>query len=319
MRNGILLGNIEEFMEKLKTNTYALILAGGEGTRFAPLSSPDCPKQFLTLVGDASLIRQTADRVRLLIPHTHWWVATNARYLSLVHEHLPEIPAAHLIGETCKKNTAPAIALAASCLHRQNPDAIMVVVPSDHVVTDEAGFRNTLQQAISYAAQHDALVTLGMTPTWSSSDYGYIERGMAEEPGVFRVRRFVEKPANDIARSYVKAGTYSWNSGMFVWRTSVILDDIRRYLPDVYRLLQQVEWQGSHLAPQAVQNYFETVESVSIDYGIMETSDRAVVIPASFGWSDVGTWDGLKQLADSGVVRVPSHVRKLITQYARLR
>lgn len=299
--------------------TYALILAGGEGSRFAPLSTPELPKQFLPLVSEQSLIRQTADRIQSLIPETHWWVATNARYLSQVQEHLPEVPEAHVIGETHKKNTAPAIALAAMCLHRQDPNAVMVVLPSDHVITDEAGFRSVLQRAITFAAQHDVLMTLGIKPTWASPEYGYIERGVAEEPGIFRVRRFVEKPSPATAESYLKAGTYSWNSGMFVWRTATILDDIQRHLPDVHQLLQSIEWQGDHPTPAAIHHYFETVASVSIDYGVMEKSDRAVVLPASIGWNDVGTWDSLKSLADSGAVHVPSHIQKLITQHAKPR
>lgn len=301
------------------TNTYALILAGGEGTRFAPLSTPDRPKQFLPLVSDQSLIRQTADRIQPLIPNMHWWVATNARYLSQVREHLPEVPETHVIGETHKKNTAPAIALAAMCLHRQDPDAVMVVLPSDHVIIDEDGFRTIVQRAITFATQHDVLVTLGIMPTWASPEYGYIERGVAEESGIFRVKRFVEKPNTDTAETYLKAGTYSWNSGMFVWRTATILEEIQVHLPDVHHLLQTIEWQGDHPTPAAIHHYFETVASVSIDYGIMEKSDRAVVLPASIGWNDVGTWESLKVLADSGAVHVPPNVQKLIIQHAKAR
>lgn len=301
------------------TATYALILAGGEGTRFTPLSTPDCPKQFLPLAGGQSLIRQTADRIQPLIPNTHWWVATNVRYLSLVRDHLPEVLETHVIGETHKKNTAPAIALAAMCLNRQDPNAVMVVLPSDHVITDEEGFRSVLKRAIAFAEQHDVLVTLGIKPTWASPEYGYIERGVAEEPGIYRVRRFVEKPNSEVAETYLKAGTYSWNSGMFVWRTSTVLDDIRQHLPDVHALLQKIEWQGDHPTSEAIHHYFETVASVSIDYGIMEKSDRAVVIPASMGWNDVGTWDSLKTLADSGAVKVPPNIQKLITQHAKSR
>lgn len=300
-------------------SAYALILAGGEGTRFAPLSTPERPKQFLPLVGDQSLIRQTVDRIQALIPAAHLWVATNVRYLPQVREHLPEIPESQVIGETCKKNTAPAIAIAAMGLHRRDPNAVMVVLPSDHVIVDADGFRSVLKKAIAFAARHDVLVTLGIQPTFASPEYGYIERGVAEEPGIFRVRRFVEKPDSATAASYLKAGTYSWNSGMFVWRASVILEDVARFLPDIHSWLQKIEWQGDSPTLASVRDYFEGVASVSIDYGIMEQSERAVVIPASIGWHDVGTWDSLRCLAESGAVCVPPNVQKLITEHATSR
>lgn len=298
---------------------YALVLAGGEGTRFAPLSTPERPKQFLPLVGDQSLIRQTVDRVHALIPAAHLWVATNARYLPQVREHLPEISESQVIGETCKKGTAPAIALAAMGLYRRDPNAVMVVLPSDHVIVDADGFRSVLKKAIAFAARHDVLVTLGIQPTFGSPEYGYIERGVAEEPGVFRVRRFVEKPDSATAASYLKAGTYSWNSGMFVWRASVILEDIARHLPDIHVWLQKIAWQGDCPTLASVQDYFEGVAPVSIDYGVMEKSERAVVIPASIGWHDVGTWDNLRALAESGAVRISPNVQKLVTEHAKSR
>jgi mannose-1-phosphate guanylyltransferase len=298
------------------SSIYALILAGGEGTRFAPLSTPDRPKQFLSLVGERSLIAQTAERIRPLIPTSQWWTATNAKYVPLIREHLPELPIAHIIGETHKKNTAPAIALAAACLNRRDPKAVMVVLPSDHVIINEIEFRRVLQKAIQFSETHDDLVTLGITPAWASPSYGYIEEGVMVEDGIYRVKRFVEKPDVPTAEKYLKVGTYAWNSGMFVWRTSVILKEIEHHLPRVHQLLSQLSWSGDVPSQGQIQCYFEAVDSVSIDYGIMEKSQHVVMIPADMGWNDVGTWDSLKALVKSGVVQVQDEVQQYITQYA---
>lgn len=290
-------------------NVAALILAGGEGTRFAPLSTPSLPKQFLNLVGDQSLIRQTVDRIRPVIPAVQCWVATNARYQSLVQEHLPEIAVDHIIGETQKKNTAPAIAWAAKQLYRLDPDAVMVVLPSDHVILDAENFRRVLQQAIQVAVATDVLVTLGIPPTWASTDYGYIAQGKAVGGGVYQVQRFVEKPDLATAARYLKEGTYTWNSGMFVWRASVLLDEVRQYLPQMHEMLARLR--GDQIA-----DYFEQVQSISIDYGVMEKSSRVVTIPAAIGWNDVGTWESLKTLVESGAVRVSAEVQQLIHRHA---
>lgn len=296
---------------------YALILAGGEGTRFAPMSTPERPKQFLALVGNKSLIRQTADRIQPVISAQRSWVATNDRYLALVSEHLPDMPTDHIIGETQKKNTAPAIALAAMCLHRQDPNAVMVVLPSDHVILNESEFLTVLQRAIHAATQSDVLVTLGITPEWASPSYGYIEQGTALPEGMFRVKRFVEKPDVATAQTYLKAGTYTWNSGMFVWRTAVILDEIKRHLPKMSELLNSLHWEGVTPSRSEIARYFEAVDSISIDYGIMEKSDRVVMTPANMGWNDVGTWDSLKALVSTGAVTVSTDVQNHISHYAR--
>jgi len=290
-------------------SVYALILAGGEGTRFAPLSTPEKPKQFLPLVGEDSLIRQTAARIQSVISSEDWWVATNAKYCELVKSHLSEMNPDHIIGETKKKNTAPAIALAAAALNRMDPESIMVILPSDHVILDNTGFIITLQKAIDTAAGSDSLVTLGITPTWPSSDYGYIEQGEDLGGGVFRVSRFVEKPDHETARQYLDAKRFVWNSGMFVWQTRSILDEMRKHLPVVYQLLQSLQWGAQLPTPKEIGRFFKEVDSVSIDYGVMEKSHRCLVIPAEFGWNDVGTWESLKMLVDSGTVHIGNEVR----------
>lgn len=256
-------------------SVYAVILAGGGGVRLWPASRRRRPKQFLALApGARSLFEATVERVRPLIPLERILVVTAAAQAAAARAALAGLPAANLVVEPVARNTAPAIALAARALERAGQaDAVMAVLPSDHVVTDETAFRRTLEQAIAAAARH--LVTVGIRPTRPETGYGYLELGTRIEGDACEVRRFVEKPDLARAREYLAAGRYLWNSGMFFFRAARILEETRRHLPAVV---------------QALDGRYEDAPAISIDYGIMEKTTDIWAVRGEFGWSDLGSW-----------------------------
>jgi mannose-1-phosphate guanylyltransferase len=297
---------------------YFLIMAGGEGVRFKPLSTPARPKQFINIVGDKSLIRQTFERLSLEswdVDPDHVYVATSARYIDLVRQELPELPVDNIIGETSKKNTAPCIAYAAHIIASRDPEGIMVVLPSDHVVLDHAEFLSVLKTAIDAAVKGERLVTLGIRPAHASSEYGYIERSDHAVPSagheVYCVKRFVEKPDRAKAEGYIATGRFYWNSGMFVWGARTVLREIARHLPELDGEIRHLQ---RAFDMSEMVRFFENAPSISIDYGVMERSSSVVVIPCEFGWSDIGTWQGLKSLADGMTVSIAPEVRKAMEE-----
>ncbi len=300
---------------------YFLIMAGGEGTRFQPLSTSARPKQFINIVGDKSLIRQTFERLSLKswdVRPDHVYVATNARYIDLVRQELPELPVDNIIGETSKKNTAPCIAYAAHVISSKDPEGIMVCLPSDHVVLNQAEFLSVLKTAVEVAVKGNKLVTLGIKPTHTSSEYGYIERSdkavASSEHSVYFAKRFVEKPDKVKAEEYIATGRYYWNSGMFVWGAKVVLNEIALHLPEVDGEIRHLQ-KGFDMSEMV--NFFESAPSISIDYGVMERSANVAVIPCEFGWSDIGTWKSLKLLADGGVVDIAPEVRAVMEEQVK--
>lgn len=289
-------------------HVYVLIMAGGEGTRFQPLSTPARPKQFINIVGDKALIRQTFERMRLwhdgCVPLERFFVATNARFIDLVHKEIPEIPVQNIIGEPLKKNTAPCIGYAAHVIFSCDPNAVMICLPSDHVITKQREFYLAVDDAVKLAAGGNNLVAFGIKPTRPATEYGYIEK--TEDAG-FGVKQFVEKPDEETAKHYLSSGNYFWNSGMFVWKAKTILDEISKHLPELSDELSRLKRSAD--APQLI-NFFENAPSISIDYGVMERSKNVAILPCDIGWSDVGSWKSLKELADSGVVAVAPDVKK---------
>jgi mannose-1-phosphate guanylyltransferase len=259
-------------------SAYAVILAGGGGTRLWPASRRRRPKQFLGLArGGRSLLEATVARVAAFVPVERILVVTAASQVADVRKALPALPEANVVVEPVGRNTGPAIALVARELARRGaPDAVMAVLPSDHVVTDEAAFARTLGQAIAAAAHH--LVAVGIPPTRPETGYGYLELGPRAEGDVREVRRFVEKPDAARAREYVASGRYLWNSGMFFFRADRLLEETRRHLPEVW---------------QALETRYEDAPSISIDYGIMERARDIWAVPGEFGWSDIGSWADL--------------------------
>ena len=277
---------------------YAIIMAGGSGTRFWPLSRSDRPKQFLSLGPDArSLLRATAERVWALIPPERTFVVTSELLREQVERELPELDATRVLAEPVGRNTAPCIGWAATHVRRLDPDAVMTILPADHHIGDTAAYVDTLRRGLE-AATHGDYVTIGIRPTRAETGYGYIEVGTELDPGVFRARRFVEKPNRQRAEQFVASGSFLWNSGMFFFLASRILEAIDLHLPGLGRQLQQYETaaEQGHEA-DLVSATYASLPAVSIDHGIMEKVDSVSVVPGSFDWSDLGSWTSAWELS----------------------
>ena len=276
--------------------SYAVILAGGSGSRLWPLSRQNLPKQFLSLDGDASLLQTTIGRLSPLIGPKNVLIVTQEAHAKgeAYHALLPY----QTLFEPVARNTAPAIAIAAALLVTDGADPVMVVLPADHIIKDEARFREHLKIAID-AAESGKLVTFGIQPTRPDTGFGYIKAHPGDTPEVHVVDRFTEKPDSVTAERFLKEGGYYWNSGMFVWRASVILAEIRQHLPDVYEVVQTIiaERHTAGGFQKAVERYFPAMPSISIDYGVLEKSSRVSLIPCDIGWNDVGSWQAVHEIA----------------------
>ena len=277
-------------MSNVTRKVEVCILAGGQGSRFWPISRAKCPKQFLSIsTNGESLIQATARRLRSLASGGIT-VVTNNQHRELVLKHVPE---ARIISEPIGKNTAASIGLAAIESRLRDPEAVLIVVPADHSVADEQALLKTLQRAVLAASSGDRLVTVGIPPKYPHTGYGYIKRGQKIDDNCSSVSRFFEKPNLERAQQYLESGDYLWNSGMFVWRADTILASIREFMPQLYDGLTRIENAFNTPAyDQVVLEVFSELESVSIDFGILEHArNSAVVVADSFGWSDVGSWD----------------------------
>lgn len=281
-------------------NIYSIILAGGSGTRFWPASRNAFPKQLLALGPSAdSLIHQTYLRLRSFSSPEHTLVATGRHLLTGTGAALPELPATSFLGEPRAKNTAPCIAWAVERICRQDPDALVIVIPSDQYVENEPAFRAAVNLALQSASE-GPITILGITPTRPETGYGYIQGGTPVSPGVWQVARFVEKPDRPTAEQYLAAGGYYWNAGMFVFRASIFMRELEQHMPVLYAGVQRVgdaARNGTEAETAAVSELFETTESVSIDYGIMEKAEKIHVVPADFGWNDLGSFQVAWELA----------------------
>lgn len=293
------------------TSTYALILAGGVGTRLWPHSRQSRPKQLLQLLSSRSMLQETVDRVEPLVPPERVIVMTNIDYVEAVRSQVPAISPSNVIGEPAVRGTAAAIAYGALLIAARDPAATMFSLHADHHIADAGAFRQALQTAAAVASD-DYLVTLGIRPAYADTGYGYIERGkeldVREGATAYRVRRFTEKPDAAQAEAFVKSGRYYWNSGLFTWQVSTILDAFARHMPDTYAKLEPLaEVIGTEQAAEALAEVWPTLRNETVDYGIMERAERVAVVPAEFGWSDVGTWDALYAvMADGAEVNVVS-------------
>lgn len=276
-------------------NNYCIIMAGGIGSRFWPMSTPQKPKQFLDVLGiGKSLLQMTFERLTRIAPETQIYIMTNEGYVDLVKEQLPMISFSQILTEPERKNTAPCIAYAASKIHSMNPKATLIVAPSDHLILKEDKFTEIVQIAIETANLNGRLVTLGIKPTRADTGYGYIEFG---EHGdilggqVREVKHFTEKPEREVAELFLKAGNYYWNSGIFVWTANTILEALKKFKPDLLALFS--EDNGFYNTPNEqleINNCFKVCEDISIDFAVMENAKNVDVVLANFDWSDLGTW-----------------------------
>ena len=275
---------------------HVVIMAGGIGSRFWPMSTPEHPKQFIDVLGcGRSLIQMTADRLLPLCPYENMWVVTSRNYLDIVREQLPGIPEANILAEPEARNTAPCIAYACWKIKARHPEANIVVTPSDALVLDAEEYRRVISLALDFTVTDGTIVTVGIKPSRPETGYGYILAGEETSPEVFSVRAFKEKPDLDTAKSYLADGHYLWNAGIFVWNVSTITAAIRTYAPGIAALMDR-------MAPSfytesedgTVGMLFPLCEKISIDYAVMEQAPGIHTIPASFGWSDLGSWGSLR-------------------------
>ena len=279
----------------------AVIMAGGKGERFWPKSRTNLPKQFLNISGSKSMIQQTISRLEKLIDISHIFIVTNELYAELIRAQIPSLPAENIIIEPIGKNTAPCLGVASIIIEEKFPDSTMVVLPSDHIIENVEGFINIIKTAVEVAQLNGNLVTLGVQPTYPETGYGYIEsldqKLQINEMDVFRVRQFVEKPDYDTAKSYLDAGNFYWNSGIFIWKTKVIRQYIQEFMPDMHDVLETMKAAFKESdRDEVIKKEFIRMPDQSIDYGIMEKANNIYVIPCIFGWDDVGSWTALDRI-----------------------
>lgn len=294
---------------------HALIMAGGGGTRFWPRSRQRLPKQFLKLTGDRTLVQQAHDRIEAQVPPERTWVITAGKHHALARQQLPALPAERVIGEPCGRDTAACIGLGAALIAKQDPSAVMLVMPADHVIEPVQEFRRAAHAAEQLAEEHpNALITFGIVPTFPSTGYGYIQRG-AEVTGrqgvqVYQVKEFKEKPKAEVAERYVASGEYYWNGGIFVWKASTILTALKERQPKMYAAVQRIAAAWDTPQGEAVlRQEYETIDKISIDFAVMEHAKEVLVVQAPFSWDDVGSWLALERMhpqdADGNTVLGP--------------
>ena len=309
---------------------HVVIMAGGVGSRFWPISTPEYPKQFVDVLGTGrTMIQMTVERFAPLCPMSNFWIVTSAAYVPIVREQLPDIPAENILAEPCARNTAPCIAYACWKIRMKDPSANIVVTPADALVIDNDEFRGVIREALDFTSQGQRIVTIGITPTRPETGYGYIQcsghgpsdegdmtacpsaeggqatcpsaeghlvaEGRPEAPGRLQpVLSFREKPSLEVAQQYLAAGNYLWNAGIFVWNVSTIVDSMHRFVPDLAAKMDRMSasFYTRH-ERETVEDIFPTCEKISIDYAVMEKADYIYTIPGDFGWSDVGTWGSL--------------------------
>lgn len=278
---------------------HIVIMAGGIGSRFWPMSTSEYPKQFIDVMGvGKSLIQLTVERFKDICPKENFWVVTSEKYVDIVKEQLPQIPAQHILAEPEARNTAPCIAYACWKIRKEFPQANIVVTPSDALVIDTTEFARCIAVALEKTADSQAIVTLGMMPTRPETGYGYIAaQGEADAKGICKVEAFKEKPDVETAKGYLAAGNYFWNAGIFVWNADTITNAIRRYAPQIAGVMDELEPAlFTDKEAEELKRLFPTCEKISIDYAVMEKAEDIFVLPAEFGWSDLGSWGSLRTL-----------------------
>lgn len=281
---------------------HLVIMAGGVGSRFWPMSTPERPKQFIDVMGcGRTFLQMTFDRFKGLIPPENVWVVTSFRYFELVKQQLPEIPVGNILLEPCRRNTAPCIAYVSWRVKKQDPKANLVVSPSDHMVTDVVEFQRVIGEALAFTEKSDAILTLGMKPSRPETGYGYIQTDYSHPApanhDIYEVVAFKEKPNLELAEEYVKQREFLWNAGIFVWRAETIVANLRIFQPEISEVFDRLlPVLGTQDEQEAVNDAFPTCPDISVDYAILEKAEEVYVMPADFGWSDVGTYGSLHTL-----------------------
>ena len=281
---------------------HLVIMAGGIGSRFWPMSTPQCPKQFLDITGcGKTMIQQTFERYDGIIDIDHVWVVTSKNYKDLVLEQLQGINPQHVLLEPCMRNTAPCIAYVSWKIQKEDPEALMVVAPSDHLVLKKNAFKNYIEKGFKFLESWEGIITMGMQPNEPNTGYGYIEQGeeVFAGEGIYKLKSFREKPDLKTAFSYLQQGGFTWNSGMFMWSANVIVQEMRKYNLDIAEIMDKIAPSlFTEKEQEVVNELFPLCNKISIDYAVMEKTDIAYVMPAEYGWSDVGTWGSLHALTE---------------------
>lgn len=277
----------------MNKNLYVAIIAGGIGSRFWPKSRVGYPKQFIDILNTGkTLIQFTFERFEQFVPKENIYVVTTTDYAAIVKEQLPAICAENIVSEPSRKNTAPSIAYISFKIMQLNPEATLIIAPSDHLILDNITFQQTCQKAIEFVESNNALITLGIKPTYPNTGYGYIQHeAESVENNVYKVKTFTEKPNLELAKAFLLSGDFLWNAGIFIWKVSAIIERFEIHHPEIYELFAtEKERFNTSEEKEAIERIYPLCSSISIDYAIMEKADNVYVIPSSFGWSDLGTW-----------------------------
>lgn len=282
---------------------FAVLMAGGVGTRFWPRSRTKNPKQVLNIIDHNSMIQETYRRVIGIIEPSRVLVVTNKDQKDIIRQQLPELKEENYIIEPFGRNTAPCIGLAATVVQQIDSDAVMVVLPADHLITDVEEFKRVINHAVQFASESGGLLTLGVTPTYPSTGYGYVQRDEKikdfDGHSIYRVKTFAEKPNRETAIRFLESGGFYWNSGMFIWKVSSILKEIEDKLPELYEGLMTVKAHlGKNDLAQVVEDVYRRIRGISIDYGVMQTAQNVYIIPANMGWNDVGSWEVVYEVSE---------------------
>jgi mannose-1-phosphate guanylyltransferase len=284
-----------------RTNNHLVIMAGGVGSRFWPMSTTEKPKQFIDVLGiGKTLLQLTVERFGNLVRPENIWVVTNQKYAAIVKEQLPDMPGSNILCEPCRRNTAPCIAYVSWRIKSADPKANIVVTPSDHIVIDKAEFQRVVKECMLFTSETDAIVTLGMKPNRPETGYGYIQADLSNSSlrnkEIFRVDSFREKPDLKTAQEYIKKNYFFWNAGIFIWNVNTIVNAFRVYQPAMAKIFESLlPIYGTAKEQEEINRQFPECENISVDYAIMEKAEEIFVCPADFGWSDLGTWGSLHE------------------------
>ncbi len=284
----------------MKKNYYTILMAGGVGSRFWPVSTTDFPKQFHDMLGSGdTLIQKTFSRLAKLIPTENILILTNELYNDLVLEQLPMVKQEQVLLEPAMRNTAPCILYASLKIQKQNPDAVMVVAPSDHWIEDETAFTNNLQSCFDFCQKENALMTLGIQPTFPNTGFGYIEFDKSDANPIKKVNQFREKPNYETAKAFIEAGNFLWNGGIFIWSAKSITESFEKFQPQMNALFHKgLDSYNTTNEKQFIDEHYDSAENISIDYAILENATNVYVLPATFDWNDLGTWGQLHEKLD---------------------